>query len=163
MSKIMCFLVFAISFFSVHAQDQQIGDVSLASMGKVDSLEHELAFFRLDYDMKTLIYDITMFADEVSTKSLDVELKIYTQNFDYRLRDSYSQYYVSCQNKKLSMSKLVEKKKIYFYAKVTTYPYTDRELEVLMASYQVIDAAWESLERSMDLLKLVTDHYDDSM
>ena len=163
MNKLMCLLAFALSLFSVHAQTQKTENVLPVLTEKVDSLEHELAFLRLDYEIKTLNYDITMFADEMDAKSSAISLNLYTGNFDYRLKNAYSQNFESCLAKKQSMSELVKSKKRYIYARIMTYPYSDAELDMLMGGYRIIDKAWDSLEKSMDLLKVTLDAYSDSM
>lgn len=35
-----------------------------------------------------------MFANEVDTKSIEIRLDLYNRNFNYKLGDSYKQYYV---------------------------------------------------------------------
>ena len=44
--------------------------------------------------------------------------------------------------------------------KVITYPYSESELKTLKASYNVINDAYDSLGKSMELLEIVIDTYN---
>ena len=110
--------------------------------------------------MNTLNSDITMFANEVYTRSIAIQLDLYNRNFNSTLGDSYQQYYEACKSKKQAMSELVEAKKTLFTFKVITFPYTESELKTLMASYNVIDGLFNTLKTSMDVLKIALDAYN---
>lgn len=160
MNKLLCFLVFVLSFFSAHAQSQDSREEMQILAQRVDSLEHELSYLKLTYELNTLNSDITMFANEVYTRSIAIQLDLYNQNFNCTLGDSYQRYYESCQRKKQSISELIEAKKTFFTLKVITYPYTESELNTLMASYNVINDAFDTLKSSMDVLKITIDAYN---
>ena len=127
MNKIFCSLVFALCIFSVHAQSLSDSREKIQLLAqKVDSLEHELSYLKLTYELNTLNSDITMFANEVYTRSIAIQLDLYNRNFNSTLGDSYQQYYEACKSKKQAMSELVEAKKTLFTFKVITFPYHPR-------------------------------------
>ena len=159
MNKFLCLLVFMLSCISVHAQSQDSQEEMQTLVHRVDSLEHELSYLKLTYELNTLNSDITIFANEVYTKYIAIKLDLYNRNFSSKLGDSYQRYYESCQSKKQQISELIEAKKIWFTFKIITYPYSENELNTLKASYNVIDKAYDSLEISMDLLKIIIDAY----
>lgn len=161
MNKFLCSLVFVLSFFSVHAQSNDSQKEIQTLVQRVDSLEHELSYLKLTYELNTLNSDITMFANEVYTKCIAIQLDIYNRNFNSKLGDSYQRYYESCQCKKQSISELIEAKKMLFTVKVITYPYSESELNTLKASYNVINDAYDSLGKSMELLEIVIDTYNE--
>lgn len=161
--KFLFFFVFVLSFISVQAQSQDSKIEVQALVQKVDSLEHELSYLRLTYELYTLNSDIIMFANEVHTKSIEIQLNLYNRNFNSKLGNSYQQYYEVCLRKKQSISDLIEAKKKFFTLKVMTYPYTESELNTLMAGYNVIDDAYNTLEHSMNLLKITVDAYKELM
>lgn len=145
---------------SAHAQSQDLQkDVQILAQ-RVDSLEHELSYLKLNYELNKLNSDITMFANEVSTKSVGIQLNFYNRNFYSKLGDAYQRYYESCQYRKRAISENIEASKTFYMVKVMTYPYTENELEVLKASYNVIDNAFDTLETSMDVLKNAIDAYN---
>ncbi len=126
----------------------------------------------MTYELNTLNSEVTMFANEVYTKSIAIKLDIFERNFNYSLGHSYQQYYESCLYKKQAKSclykkqaiyGLIEAKKKFFTLKVITYPYTESELNTLIASYNVIDEAYSTLEHSMNLLKITIDAYQEMM
>lgn len=163
MKKVLFFFVFVLSFISIQAQSQDSKNEVQALVQRVDSLEHELSYLKLTYELYTLNSDITMFANEVYTKSIAIRLDLYNKNLNYKLGNSYQQYYESCLRKKQSISDLIEAKKKIFTLKVITYPYTESELNTLMASYNVIDDAYDTLEHSMNMLKITVDAYRELM
>ncbi len=163
MKKFLFFFMSVLSFISIQAQskDSQMEVQSLVH--RVDSLEHELSYLKLTYELYTLNSDIIMFANELYTKSIAIQLNLYNRNFNSKLGNSYQQYYESCLRKKQSISGLIEAKKRFFTLKVITYPYSESELNTLMASYNVIDDAYDSLKQSMNMLKITVDAYKELM
>ena len=151
MNKFLCSLVFVLSFSSVHAQSNDSQKEIQTLVQRVDSLEHELSYLKLTYELNTLNSDITMFSNEVY---------LYNRNFNSKLGDAYQQYYETCQRKKQSISELIEAKKTLYLIKVITYPYSESELKTLKASYNVINDAYDSLGKSMELLEIVIDTYN---
>ena len=82
MKKILSFLVFVFPFISIQARSQdslpqnpQVEKQTLVQ--RVDSLEHELSYLKLTYELYTLNSDIKMFANEVDTKSIEIRLDLY--------------------------------------------------------------------------------------
>lgn len=160
MRKFIFFFVFVHSFISIQAQQSQDSQMEeQALVQRVDSLEHELSYLKLTYELYTLNSDITMFANEVYTKSIAIQLDLYNRNFNSKLGNAYQQYYESCLDKQQSILNLIEARKKSFALKVIIYPYTESELNVLMASYNVIDDAYGTLEQSMNMLKITIDAY----
>ena len=141
MNKFLCSLVFVLSFSSVYAQSNDSQKEIQTLVQRVNS-------------------DITMFANEVYTKSIAIQLDLYNRNFNSKLGDAYQQYYETCQRKKQSISELIEAKKTLYLIKVITYPYSESELKTLKASYNVINDAYDSLGKSMELLEIVIDTYN---
>ena len=164
MKKIFCtLLVLVLSIFSVNAQSQNSQEKMQTLVQRVDSLEHELSYLKLSYELSTLNSDITLFSNEINIKSLEIQLDLYNRNFNSQLGYEYPRYYKACQEKKQSISKLIEAKKTLFVLKVITYPFSESEMNTLKAGYNVIDKAYESIENSMEVLKIVVDAYNKSL
>lgn len=159
MDKLFLCLFILLSSLSSYCQTQNI-DAKLDSLvQRVDSLEHELSYLKLSYELASLNSDVTMFANEAYTKAIAIQLDLYNRNFDSRLASAYRCYYESCENKMQSFSELIEAKKTFFAVKVFTYPYSESELKTLLASYNVINNAYETLQSSMELLDLTIKEY----
>ena len=164
MKKIFCtLLVLVLSIFSVNAQSQNSQEKMQTLVQRVDSLEHELSYLNLTYELSTLNSDMTLFSNAIDIKSLEIQLNLYNRNFNSQLGYAYQRYYKSCQKKKQKISELIEAKKTIFVLKVITYPFSESEMNTLKASYNVIDNAYESIESSMELLKIVVDAYNNSL
>ena len=156
-------LVLVLSIFSVNAQSQNSQEKMQTLVQRVDSLEHELSYLNLTYELSTLNSDMTLFSNAIDIKSLEIQLNLYNRNFNSQLGYAYQRYYKSCQEKKQSISKLIEAKKTLFVLKVITYPFSESEMNTLKAGYNVIDKAYESIENSMEVLKIVVDAYNKSL
>ena len=128
---------------------------------KVDSLEHELSYLKLTYELNTLNSDMIMFMNEMCTKAIGIRLDLYSRNINSKLSDINQQYYEACQDRKQAISELIEVKKTFFCLKVLTYPYSENELNVLMQQHDQINSAYDALEHSMDLLKSTIDAYSE--
>ena len=163
MNKFLFFLAFVLISFSVHAQSQDPGEDIQKLVYKVDSLEHELSYLKLTYELSVLNSDMTMFTNGVNIKTIEIQLNLYNRIFNSQLGDMYQQYYEACQHRKQSISELIEVKKTFLGLKVLTYPYTENELNVLMQQHDQVNSAYETLERSMDLLKVTVDAYNESL
>ena len=159
MRNIFICIVILFSTLSGFSQTLDV-DAKLDSLvQRVDSLEHELSYFKLSYELNSLNSDIAMFSNEVYTKAIAIQLDLYNRNFDSRLASAYKRYYESCENKMQSYSELIEAKKTFFAVKIFTFPFSESELKTLFASYNVINNAYESLESSMELLDLTIKEY----
>ena len=156
-------LVLVLSIFSVNAQSQNSQEKMQTLVQRVDSLEHELSYLKLSYELSTLNSDITLFSNEINIKSLEIQLDLYNRNFNSQLGYEYQRYYKSCQKKKQKISELIEAKKTFFVLKVITYPFSESEMNTLKAGYNVIDKAYESIGNSMEVLKIVVDAYNKSL
>ncbi len=156
-------LVLVLSIFSVNAQSQNSQEKKQTLVQRVDSLEHELSYLKLTYELSTLNSDMTLFSNAINIKSLEIQLNLYNRNFNSQLGYAYQRYYKSCQERKQSISELIESKKTFFVLKVITYPFSESEMNTLNASYNVIDNAYESIGKSMELLKIVVDAYNKSL
>ena len=156
-------LVLVLSIFSVNAQSQNSQEEMQTLVQRVDSLEHELSYLKLTYELSTLNSDMTLFANEIDINLLEIRLNLYNRNFNSQLGYEYQRYYKSCQEKKQSISKLIEAKKTLFVLKVITYPFSESEMKMLKVSYNMIDNAYESIENSMEVLKIVVDAYNKSL
>lgn len=156
-------LVLVLSIFSVNAQSQNSQEKKQTLVQRVDSLEHELSYLKLTYELSTLNSDMTLFSNAINIKSLEIQLNLYNRNFNSQLGYAYQRYYKSCQERKQSISELIESKKTFFVLKVITYPFSESEMNTLNASYNVIYNAYESIGKSMELLKIVVDAYNKSL
>lgn len=159
MRNIILFILgtFLLIPFNAYSQNEQTEIQTLIQ--RVDSLEHELSYFKLSYELNTLNYDISMFTTDVYTKALEVQMNFYNRNYYPGLAKSHQSYYESCERKMKSISDLIDAKKSLFTIKILTFPYSETEIRTLMSSYDVIDVAFDSSKNAMKLLKTAIEAY----
>ncbi len=161
MKKIFVLLVFSLSLISIYAQNQP-EEIS-ALVQKVDSLEHELDFFKLKSDIKSLSSDLSIFINELNIKSTDIKLNIYNRNFDRRLYLAYKDNYDACVGKKDAYSESIDISKRYFVLKMLTSSFSEDELALLEQRYKTIDKAMIAVESALNLYKVALEVYYDNM
>ena len=115
MNKFLCSLVFVLSFSSVHAQSNDSQKEIQTLVQRVDSLEHELSYLKLTYELNTLNSDITMFANEVYTKSIAIQLDLYNRNFN--ISGLLDEEKVDIGNVKVDIESILSKKRRRFLGK----------------------------------------------
>ena len=76
----LCPLVLVLSIFSVNAQSQDSQEEMQTLVQRVDSLEHELSYLKLTYELSTLNSDMTLFSNAMDIKSLELQLNLYNRN-----------------------------------------------------------------------------------
>lgn len=163
MDKFLYSLVFIFCSFSINVKSQDsIGQIQTL-VQRVDSLEHELSYLKLIYELKTLNSDMAILKHEVDIKSNTIQLFIYDKNFDARLYETFQRYYESCQKQKEAYFELIGSMKDSFAIKVVAYHFTERELNILMLNYEIISQTYDLLEPSMNTLKLIIEMYGKSL
>lgn len=130
---------------------------------RIDSLEHELSYIKLSYELYTLNNDLAVFKNNIGITTNEIQINIYERNFDYKLYSAYKDNYEANKDKLLSFQELIKAKKTYFWLKITTYPYSENEKELLLASYMTIDNGYSALESSLKLMKVCLDMYKESL
>lgn len=157
MKKLLFWCLFALFFCSGFAQSQKQQESNQALVQRIDSLEHELSYLKLSYDLYTLNSDMKMATAEMNAKSLEIRTDVYHRNTGFE--DVYQEYYETCERQKQAFHDLIEAKKEFFMLKVMSYPYSETELKTLKSSYKMIDAAYNTMEGSLKLLKVSVNSY----
>lgn len=163
MNKLISIILFVLFAFSANAQPQDSQLQMQTLVQKVDSLAHELSYLKLTYEINTLNSDLISFKNDVYATALDVQINLYNRNFNRKLGRVYRDYYRSCESKRESFEGLVKAKKDLFVIMTYTQQYTESELNLLMRSYGLIDDILDSLDKSMSLLKISIDAYEDML
>ena len=134
-----------------------------ALVQRVDSLEHALSYLKLSNDLIELNDNLTAFINEVNTISLEIRLNVYVGLIDADLGDTYELLYESCLQKMQATFDHVEATKLLFTSETITKPYTENELRSLTSHYNTLDKAYETLERSMDMLRHLVNIYNETL
>ena len=158
-NKFLCLLVFMLSIFSGYAQSYDSREEMRTLVQRVDSLEHELSYLKLNYELDKLNLDIGRLANEIYINAINIRLAFYDHNFDLEFYNACQTQYEAYQATKVALAGKITSFKMLYNVKIVVYPYTENELNVLKSSYNLIDSAYNVLERSMNLLKTAIDEY----
>ena len=120
MNKFLFSLVLTLLSFPTYACAQNSQEELRTLVQRVDSLEHELSYLKLNYDLKTLNNDITTLTNEVYANYIGIKLDLYLRNFDTRLGEVLRQNYKAYKEKQEAISGLVEITKQSFNLKIAT-------------------------------------------
>lgn len=130
-----------------------------ALVQRVDSLEHELLYLRLSYEINSLYADINLFANDLYTQSIAIELATYTGNFDTALAQACQMIYEQYLLKKESTSKLIAAKQIFLVSKASPEILSEKELSLLLEQGSALDTAFKAVEAASNKLKTAIDGY----
>lgn len=147
--------------FSMVAPADSTKEISLIQ--RIDSLEHELSYVKLSYELYTLNNDLAVLKNDINITTNNIQIDIYRQNFNYRLYKAYKDNYELNKEKLLLLQELIENKKTYLWHKITIYPYSENEKNLLLSSYMLIDNGYSALESSLKLMKVCLDIYKESL
>lgn len=163
MNKYFIVFIFFLSFFSltVSAQNSLVEAKTLEQ--RVDSLERQMSYLKLSYELDLLNLELEAFKTSASLEATGVKLDIAIKNFNRKMLRVSRMSYDSSIRRKKSLSNLIEVKKEYFIAMVMVNAYTESELNVLNGKYDIIDSHFDALEKSLDYLKTALDIYEEMM
>ena len=126
---------------------------------RVDSLEHELSYQKLTSEINSLNFEIQIFTNNVQCYSNTIKIDLYTCNFNSELATSYKNFYESCVSRRQAMADLIETREIYLTALITKKSFSIDELSYLMKLYRIQKQGYNTLNESVNLLKLIIDEY----
>lgn len=160
--RILVFLFISIfSAISVQAQSQDLEKEMQIMVNRVDSLEHELAYLRLTYELDSRATKIQLFNGNVSNSSLSVQLNYYNRNIDSNYAKSSQELYESFLSGLLSERSVVNQLKLYSESMIASYHFSESELTLLAEYNNVLEKSLEQLEQSVKLLRISVDAYED--
>lgn len=147
----------SICAFGVQAQDTKNEIETLAL--KVDSLEHELSYLQLSYELNSLNADIRILSNELSIKASEIMFDIYTMNIDSRWGDNYRKLFNAYEDRVKSTQRLIEVKESLLFVRAMASTYTEDEMSVLLNTCDAINKGYKVLEISMERLKALIEEY----
>lgn len=163
MNRILIFSALILSFLSIQAQLPNSQAELQALTQKIDSLDHELAYLKLTYELNSLSSDMTMLNNEIYSRTTAIKLDITDRNFDSRINNLNKKQYDTYRNRINSLTELADARKEYFFAMSTKYSFSESELRILTIGYEGINLQFDQLEKTMDLFKTVVDWYSFKM
>lgn len=163
MNRILILSALILSFLSIQAQSTNHQAELQALTLKVDSLDHELAYLKVTYELNLLSSDMTMLKNEIYSRAIAIKLDIRARDFNSKIDNMNQELYDSFKNQIDSFHKLADAKKEYFFAMTTKYSFSESELRILTMGCERINLQFDQLEKTMDLFKTVVDYYSFKM
>ena len=163
MNRILILSALILSFLSIQAQSTNPQAELQALTQKVDSLDHELAYLKVTYELNSLKSDMTILNNEIYYKAIAIKLDITDKNFDSRIDRMNQELYDSLKKQIDSFHRLADARKEYFFAMTTKYSFSESELRILTIGYEHINLQFDQLEKAMNLLKTTVDWYSFKM
>lgn len=161
MNRFLLLLFFALTSLptSVRAQSQKQQEEIQKLVLRVDSLEHELSVFRQGYEINMLNTKLTIFENEVSDLANSIQIYIFHRNSDSKMGEAYQRLYESKQGALRAYRETSEQLKKLFVLQLVAQTYKESDFDYLKSCYNVTDKTFDSIESSMELLKLAIDEY----
>lgn len=130
---------------------------------KVSSLEHELKFLGLSYDLYRLNTDISLFADRTRITSNEVKSLINGNDHSYSLYKSYKDNYDVSMQRLKAFESLMASVKFKYEAFCSKFPFSEVELNNLKESWKSVETGFNYLQTSMDMYKFCIDFYEKNL
>ena len=165
MKKLLLLIVAVISALNASAQEidspqGQSAAISIDSLSiRLNKLQHDYDFMYCDYELHKLLMDLKDLSHSVGKSSNAVLINIYNSRYDRDLYNSYlSEYDSSCALFDALKQKM-ETVTIAVTAKIMSCDFNDRELNVLIASFNTIKSAVTSVEASLNYFDVALKAY----
>lgn len=157
---LLVFLLFSTSLTlsKVYADVNNVPNIRIGTE-KVDSLEHQLDFLKLSYEVYTLNTDLKLFTSDVNSQIKDMKISIYHHDCDRDMYRMYSRMYDAYRENLESTKGLIESKQGLFVAMMISREWSDSELSVLTQSYDMTKGLYHQAELVLDMMKDVLDIY----
>ena len=159
MKKIFCLLLFVVSFTAVMAQSKNQQEEKPALEQRVDSLQHELAFLKAEYELDQFNSEIYIKACNVDTRTNSIDLNRVRRIFDSNLAVAYQSYYEAIEGLAETFKKRADSLKHLIVLQLMQYSFSDSETELLKSKIKTLDLELNSLDKNLDLYKTSLDEY----
>lgn len=159
MKNFVLLLFFTLFISSLNAKGENSESEMKILAQKVDSLDHELAFLKISYELHMLNAEINTFINQVDIKSTNILLFIADRHYTYDLWDKYKKLYESSKRNKESIYELINAKGDLLYLMSLKYNFSKSEQDNLIACYSAIKSSFNLLDISLDYLKSTLEVY----
>ena len=169
MKRLFLFLVAIISVLQASAQKvdsmhSQSAPISVDSLSlRLDKLQHNYDFMYCDYELHKLIMDLKDLAHSIDNSSNGVVINVYNSRYDRNLYNAYLNNYDSDCALFDSLKEKIEVVKTAVFVKMVSSDFTEKELNVLTASFDVISKAVLKVESSLNYYNVAIKAYRDKI
>lgn len=158
MKKLFVTLALILSFFSINAQSPEQEEIKTLTQ-RVDSLEHELTFLQLKYELSELINEMSFFEGSVNRASLTLQIYCAQNNYDFDLYESIKGNYLASKERFDSFPESIDILKEYVAFINTTHSLSENEKGLLISKCNTLDTELRLVESSLTVYKNVLELY----
>ncbi len=116
-----------------------------------------------DYELHKLIMDLKDLAHSIDNSSNGVLINVYNSRYDRRLYNAYVANYDSDCNLFDSLKEKTDTVKAAVFVRIMTSEFTEKELNVLTASLDVVSKATMKVESSLNYYNVAIQAYRDKI
>lgn len=158
MKKIVILVV--LMFFSIasYAQSEKIW-TDTALVQRVDSLEHEITYLKLIYEIENTRSDIEIYTNETYIYALSIQLNILAKNVSREMGKAFEEDYERRISRMQSYSELIERKKEFVALNLIVFPFSYAERNLIQSNMEVLDSSLKKLDATLNMLKVSTEAY----
>ena len=169
MKKVLFLFVAIVSVLQASAQDvdsmqSQLAPMSIDSLSlRLNKLQHDYDFMYCDYELHKLIMDLKDLAHSIDNSSNGVVINVYNSRYDRNLYNAYLDYYNSDCALFDSLKEKIEVVKTAVFVRILSSDFTDKELNVLTSSFEVVNKAAIKVESSLNYYNVAIKAYRDKI
>ena len=127
---------------------------------RVDSLEKELSFVKLAYELKILKNELDICANNINIKSNSILININSRTYLHSLYNAYKESYESCESLIQAYQVNIEIRKKNCWVHISKIS-SIKQIMALKSSLDMIDKTYKSLKAALDYYKVCLDLYKD--
>lgn len=166
MKRLILFIVAIISVLNAFAQEtdslrSQSAVIPIDSLSlRFNKLQHDYDFMYCDYELHKLIMDLKDLSHSIEISSNRVFINFYHSRFDNSLYNAYIKDYDSDCALYDSLKEKIDVVKIAVLAKMMSSGFSEQELNVLYASFGVIQKATTMVDSNLNYYDLSIKAYN---
>lgn len=165
MKKIIFSLLLLIFGLSVYAQQaeciQECRNDIQQLVQKVDSLEHQLTYLNLCYELDILHLNIQDSTNEIYSHSQSLQMNVVAHYYRKKELDSKTEYYQSFKYNYIKKQELFDALKEFYMVSKIANKFSDSEIRLLNMRIQLIENDFDVLKSNMYLFKTAIEGYAD--
>ena len=169
MKKVLLLLVAIASVLQASAQEMdsmqgQSASISIDSLSlRLNILQHDYDFMYCDYELHKLIMDLKDLAHSIDNSSKGVVINVYNSRYDHNLYNAILKDYNSDCALFDALKEKIDAVKAAVFVKMMSSSFTDKEIQVLTLSFEVVSKVVMKIESSLNYYNAAIKAYRDKI
>lgn len=159
MKNIFCLLLFVVSFIAVMAQSKKQQEEKPTLEQRVDSLQHELAFLKAEYELGDLCSEMKFEKCDIDITVNSINLDRVQRNFDSNLAAVYQSKYEASKKLVEAFKMKADSLKLLIVLQLMQYSFSDSEAGELKSKIKTLDSSLNILDKCLYVYETSLDIY----